>query len=457
MKSIEFKETNWNRLLDEIENGLIIPIIGAELLVIKINGKETLLYKWLAEQLATRLDVEFNSEREINISDVIYEYENKRDVDATQPYYEIYDLLRNLKCEIPESLRILAEISPFKLFITTTIDDFLEKALNESYFHGENKTKSISFTKKGFVEDIPSSLHETVVYHMFGKSNTLSTYVATEEDLLEFSQKWNNPDRKPPILSSLLKEQDKYFMLLGCNFPDWLARFFLYGVKSENLFDHNSRRGVIADSKSKDDEALTVFLSRCNANLYGNGNAIEFIRDLGKRWKERLVNSLEQIHQNLSETESIKEGFVKDSIFISYAREDIEIAKTLSDALSKAGLDVWFDKHQLESGDLYEKKIEKNIKDSVFFIPVLTKNTISYQRRFFQLEWHLAISEMRYRPKSIPFILPLAMDSITESEPLIPDEFKQLHWTWINSENSIQEFVIFCKQRVRSIRLQKTI
>jgi hypothetical protein len=455
MKSVEFKETNWKRLLDEIENGQIIPIIGDELLVVSVNGKETLLYQWLARELASRLDVDYDQNTAINISGVIYEYQNKHGADPTQPYYEIYDLLRNAKFDIPESLKTLAQILPLKLFLTTTIDNYFEKALNEYRFNGENKTKSITFSKNGFVDDIPSSSTETIVYHMFGRSNTLSTYVATEEDLLEFCQKWHNPDRRPPILSSVLKEREKYYMLLGCNFSNWLARFFLYGVKSETLFDPNARRGVIADRDSKNDEALTIFLSRCNTILYNNGNAIEFITELGRRWKERLLERNEEKAESIHEKDNDQEGFIHDSIFISYASEDIETAKKISTALSNAGLDIWFDKYQLESGDFYEKKIEKNIQNSVFFIPILSKNTISYQRRFFQLEWHLAISEMRYRPAVIPFILPLAIDDTNENESLIPDEFKKLHWARINSENSLPEFVTFCKQRVRSVRLQK--
>ena len=252
METNIFKESNWNRLLDEIESGQIIPILGSELLTVNVDSKEVLFYSWIARELADRLDVrteEFNS---LTISSVIYEFQNKRGCDPTQPYYEIFDIIRHAKFQIPNSLKILAQISPFKLFLSTTIDDFLERALNEYRYQnaGEQMIKSISFSKSGFVEDIPSFYQGSIVYHMFGKANTLSTYVATEEDLLEFCQKWSNSERTPPVLSSILKEKEKYYLLLGCNFPNWFARFFLYGVKSETLFDQKSKRGIVCYQKA---------------------------------------------------------------------------------------------------------------------------------------------------------------------------------------------------------------
>jgi hypothetical protein len=52
-------ERFWEQLLDFIEDGRVIPIIGPELLMLDINGKMTSLYTYLAEQLAGRLQINF--------------------------------------------------------------------------------------------------------------------------------------------------------------------------------------------------------------------------------------------------------------------------------------------------------------------------------------------------------------------------------------------------------------
>lgn len=447
MKPNEFKENSWRRLLDEIERGQIIPIIGPELLTISVNGESMYLYDWLALELARRLDIDFPTDKNFDISDVIYQYKStaSNNYDPTQPYYEIYDIMRDVSFDIPESLKILAGIEKFTLFISTTFDDYMEKALREC--RGEQAhVKSLSFAKSGKIVDITLPINNPTVYHMFGKVNTLPTYVVTEEDLLEFYQKWYDPAVRPPHLNSVLKEKEKYYMLLGCSFENWLTRFFLYGVKSESLFDPNARKGVIADCKSADDQQLAFFLSRCNTNLYTSGNAIEFIKELGKRWSER------PIPKGIINIKDHDPQFIDGSVFLSYANEDIELAKQIKTRLEKDGVDVWFDEKNLDSGDRFQEIIVQNIRKSTLFIPLITKNTITPERRFFRLEWSEAIADMNFRPKEIPFIMPLLQGNVSVEEPLLPKEFKQLHWTKIDDLKSLDEFSSKCRQILRNYR-----
>jgi hypothetical protein len=445
MKPNEFKETNWNRLIDEIEKGQIIPIIGPELLSVDVDGKSVYLYDWLAAELASRLEIDIQGKEDMDISDIIYQYRSRGgfNTDPTQPYYDLYDILRHATFNIPEALKLLAGIDKLTLFLSTTFDNYMEKALIE-YRGKQPSVKSLSFAKSGIIEDIPAQYNGSIVYHIFGKVNNLPTYVVTEEDLLEFCQKWFDPERRPSRLNAILKDKDKYFMLLGCSFENWLTRFFLYGMKSETLFDPKARKGVIADNKSAEDEHLAFFLSRCNSNLYSSGNAIEFIKELSKRWNER--EKTEIIESNEQHTEQ----FIEGSVFLSYAGEDKDLARQIHDALEKAGIDVWFDEKNLESGDKYKEKIVQNIRKSSFFIPLITHNTITPERRFFRFEWSEAIADMSYRPGEIPFIIPLIKGEVSESEPLIPKEFKQLHWTRIDDTNSIDDFTAKCKQSVRT-------
>ena len=48
----------WSKLLQSIAKGVVIPIIGRDLLRVEIEGKSQLLYEYLARRLATELEVE---------------------------------------------------------------------------------------------------------------------------------------------------------------------------------------------------------------------------------------------------------------------------------------------------------------------------------------------------------------------------------------------------------------
>ncbi|MDL1919030.1 toll/interleukin-1 receptor domain-containing protein, partial [Chloroflexi bacterium CFX5] len=65
----------------------------------------------------------------------------------------------------------------------------------------------------------------------------------------------------------------------------------------------------------------------------------------------------------------------KHKVFISYAREDSEIAKKLYDDLSQAGVELWFDRESLAPGQDWQLEIEKAIKESTFFLALISSKS----------------------------------------------------------------------------------
>ncbi|OIP53328.1 MAG: hypothetical protein AUK31_01655 [Fibrobacteres bacterium CG2_30_45_31] len=446
MPSKEFKETLWRMLLSEIERGHIIPIVGPELLMVEVDGKSILLYDWLAKQLAESLEIDLiNGTGKHDLSEIIYKYRFLPRGKPADPYNEVFDILDGMSFPVPEPLRILASIEPLRIFLTTTVDRLLEKALEES----RGQVSSLSFSCSGPVEDIASEEKKSVVFHMFGKADpvpTLPTFVLTEDDLLKFSYNWNDPDRRPPRLSSILQNRQTCLMMLGCSYENWLARFFLYGLRQGSLFEYIPPRELIADDHSVLDPDFLCFLSRCNADLYPNGDAVAFVRELGKRWREKHPQGFQT--QSLSATKKDPE---KKAVFLSYASEDKTIARQTRDALEAEGVDVWFDEKKLESGDQYEGVIAQNIQDASFFVPIVTPNTLIQQRRFFHFEWNKAIEEAKFRPVGIPFILPLVSGDIDVDNMLIPEAFRKVHWSRFCSPDNLGFFVSECRQKVRNL------
>jgi hypothetical protein len=222
---------------------------------------------------------------------------------------------------------------------------------------------------------------------------------------------------KPKNLLSYLA--DKYLLVLGCGYENWLARFFLYGLKGQGLFSNIwDASSLLADSHTPEDKQLDCFLSRCRGNIYYEGGACEFVDELMKRIKDvPVVDSGDR-----------GDVFEKGSIFISYASEDRAVALRIKQCLESYNLPVWLDKFQLESGDFYDEKILRNIKNSSLFLPILSKTTATVtEPRYFRKEWFVASEMATMRSPKMPFIHPVAIDGVEPCDNM-PEFINKIHW-----------------------------
>jgi hypothetical protein len=457
MQVATFRETNWKRLMTEIEHRRVVPVIGPELLDVVINGQGVPLYNYVADELARRLDVEVPDEHP-KICEVAYGYMCRPGSDPSEPYYEVWEILQGLQhVEPPAALSQLARIEPLDLFVSTTFDDFMTKALNNARFRGEARAISLSFKKRGSVDDIPAiptggRIDPPIVYHVFSQANTLPMYVITEEDLLEFGHQWQDKDRRPLRLIKTL--QEKYLLILGCSFQNWLSRFFLCALKTESLFFGKQQQGVVADERTRRDKDLSQFLSRCQTRLYPEGGAREFVAELAAHWQEHIAKS-PAIHEQPHVREDSDGIFLEGSFFISYASEDRSAATRIKAHLESAGIDVWLDAQELEPGDRFKKKILRYIEKSSFFLPIISRHVLTPERRFFRLEWAHAVEEAQFRPPELPFIIPLVIDDTTEKAPFIPQEFSEVQWHRLPEGNLSEDFINLCRRRIRKLRRQE--
>src|SRR6266403_2215431 len=109
----------WSKLLQSIAKGVVIPIVGRDLLRVEIEGKSQLLYEYLAERLAKELEVDDCGPCS-SIDQVVASYlnasrRNSRD-DVNVKTFEILGELRDAQGQlpVPEPLRKLATIEPLR-------------------------------------------------------------------------------------------------------------------------------------------------------------------------------------------------------------------------------------------------------------------------------------------------------------------------------------------------------
>lgn len=118
------------------------------------------------------------------------------------------------------------------------------------------------------------------------------------------------------------------------------------------------------------------------------------------------------------------------AVFLSYASQDADAARRIAEALRGAGIEVWFDvEGGLETGDEWDAKIRRQIKECLLFIPVISANTQAREEGYFRIEWDLAAERARGIAGGVPFILPVVIDATREPDALVPDRFRTVQWT----------------------------
>jgi hypothetical protein len=178
----------WSKLLQAIARGVVIPIVGRDLLRVQIGGREQLLYEYLAAELATQLEVECGPSA--SIDQVVAAYlnasrHNSRD-DVNLKALEILSHLRDSqgRTPVPEPLRKLATIEPLRLFVSTTVDSLLATALGAPADH------VFAYSPNSTLTDIPRDYacsRHRAVFHLFGRISGIPDSALIDEEILEFT------------------------------------------------------------------------------------------------------------------------------------------------------------------------------------------------------------------------------------------------------------------------------
>jgi hypothetical protein len=110
-------------------------------------------------------------------------------------------------------------------------------------------------------------------------------------------------------------------------------------------------------------------------------------------------------------------------VFLSYAREDFNTALRLFNDLRKAGIDVWLDREVLLPGQNWKAAIRQAIRESRFFLALLSNNSVS-KKGYVQKELKHAIEALEEYPESAIFIIPIRLDDCNPTT----EQLQELHW-----------------------------
>ncbi|HTR56984.1 MAG TPA: toll/interleukin-1 receptor domain-containing protein [Casimicrobiaceae bacterium] len=434
-------EDAWDDLLNFIEERRVIPIVGPELLMVETDSGPRLLYDWLAEKLAPKLGVDpALLPQPYTLNDVVCWFLASRGR-REEAYTRLRSIFRDANFAPPVALRQLAQITDFDLFVTTTFDTLLEQAINAERFHGAQSTEVVAYLPNR-VADLPAErdkLQRPVVYHLLGRLSASPTYVISDEDTLEFFCALQSEHLTPEKLFHELEHN--HLLLIGSSFTNWLARLFLRMAKRHRLSDPRDVGEILADNHSDNDERLVSFLQQVSVRTRIYIGAEKFVDELHRRWTARHkpgdVIAIGAAPQRFLPPER---EMPDQAVFISYAREDLAAVQKIKAGLDAAGVKTWFDLERLESGDDYDRKIQRNIARCSFFVPVVSAATERRLEAYFRREWSYALDRSRNIAEGALFILPVCVDDTDAGRAQVPDRFKALHFTRLPGGEVSPEF-----------------
>lgn len=276
------------------------------------------------------------------------------------------------------TLRDLIATRCFRVVVTTTIDPYVLWLMDDVWGKGnvrvcnicdtESRGPSLGDYEYNEFHDVPPTL-----YYAFGTIDpgrtSQSIYHLTDDDALRIIvelYKQSHEERSnmneltnyiTPMGRGTQRPKPRQLLCVGCDFDNWLFRFFMYVLCGENMISHESEGGVVAMTWNENTK-LKDYLEKRKVHTEPDSRAFMC----------RLVDTINDKYPLCQDGD----------IFISYAHEDWVEATKLYQLLKGKGCKVWFDDARLGcdgKGTAYDKRIRKAIGQCNVFIPVLSDQT----------------------------------------------------------------------------------
>jgi TIR domain len=411
----------WEDLLVRIREGDIVPLVGPG--AVTFGAGNELLYPWLAQRLSVDLRPPLAFERPPrNIQEVVYAQRAKgQPVDRI--YRNLHRIVENPDLRPGVTLSALAAVEGFQLFISTTFDPLLPRAVVSASPGGRLEERRGASSLRGPCPDLPLELmnmqkpEQRYVYQILGRAQPYRDFVVWDDDMFRFLFRLDQELSLLPKLSEALHKSD--FLVLGLGFADWLLRLFVQVVKHQPVSElAGSELFVFESLDPAEHDKVVIYFSRLTKQIRVFPiDPIDFIAELHRRWRKKhpAVVGDPYLMQNAHREKNRTPG----CIFVSYASPDIEIARYVVSQLQKAGCLVWFDKEQLLPGKDWEEELREVVEERCgLFVSIISDHTAVRLQGYNIFERNLAAKRREKLADNAFFYLPLRIDN---GEPLIPE------------------------------------
>jgi hypothetical protein len=396
------KERYWTNLVTSLRYGQCVLVLGPEIPAKPASATDPSLDLSYTEALTRRLASELEDDnRRVTgntLAAVAQQYEDAQGFGPNTMRAlaaQFYTSATHNPSDIHRSVALL----PFTLIITTCHDDLMTHALQESgkrplvcryHFRGDGHDNP-EFTSS-------QTPDEPVVYHLFGSAQEPHSLVLSENDVLDFLIAV--VAERPPLpnsLSRMLKRRDQSFLFLGFGIKQLHLRVLLK-VLVRALELHLTSSAIATESLrglSEGDREQTIL-------FYQRGTRVEIEDTEVRAFLAELTHRLEAAGGVVTHAPPLGP---RPHVFISYAREDTNLANRVCHVLQAANFEPWLDKDSLVGGDIWDRRIRDQLEATdyvlVLYTPALSKKKDSYVNK------EIALARERALEVRGNFLIPL--------------------------------------------------
>ena len=247
------KSRQWNNLLEALENGSCIVLLGPMLSTASEGGLplETQFAKELSKTLEEE-EVSFDKVHEGNLTYIMQRFMTIEGVTSSDPGYEAKKFYEQYEGQVNNIQNMIAAL-PVNLVINTSPDDAIVHALKQQ---GKYKTVHDWYNYEGELAtdiELPTS-ESPLVYNLFGYYRETESLVLTEADQVRFISKVvkDQPAVPPKLLRQF--QGKKTFLFLGFNWEHWNLRLLLQSLnlKKDSSIMAHSRHDDALQPKTRD-------------------------------------------------------------------------------------------------------------------------------------------------------------------------------------------------------------
>ena len=233
----ELDDPFWNDLLARIDAGEVVPVVGPD--AVTFGRGDELLYPWLAQRLPAELDPALTFEKPPRDLQEVVDAQRAKGRRVERIYKCLHKIVEDPDLRPGTTLSTLAAIEKFQLFISTTFDPLLPRAVESASPGGKAEERRGASTLRGACPDLPLELanmrkpDQRYVFQILGRAQPYPDFVVWDDDVFRFLLRLDQQLPQLPKLSEALQKSD--FLVLGLSFGQWLLRFFVQVIKHQPL------------------------------------------------------------------------------------------------------------------------------------------------------------------------------------------------------------------------------
>lgn len=370
-------ESNRTKFIEYLvkKRGSIIPIIGEKCFVAKEkNGVEVSLQEYIVEKFlpeSPRKD-DLIGKGYYGMGQLLHDLDIKR-TKLSEFKDKLKDRVTNGNIKLRENIKAFLGTGKFEVVVTTVPFKLLEKEFPRLY---KNVVCFVPSDCHGEGRNETDALKPGSLYKIFGDIE--GPCVLTEKDLLHYLHQLNNPNSEQgngavPLVRYIGNKNNSLLMPIGCDdLPNWIFRFLWYPLSNPLQEDYVG--GIWYENVGGED--FKQYLNDYNFKIFDNQSIsnedsifFDFANEMAKGVKE---------HALAMEVAWSYSGW---DYFISYKKEDADLANAIYEILKGKGKEVWLDNRNINVGDKYWKAIQYGIENSERCIFVITNKYIQQANR----------------------------------------------------------------------------